>query len=298
MTKRQTLSENLAYHLCKTKVTKTKPVPGDGSGALLPRKLVISPGTYRVHGSTYRMEREGLYRFFLTGKGNEQRIVYKDDTLALASGLCWMHSHGTRDEGRSFQETIKTGMREKLILTYGPYTAFVSELYTQLGIRHRIVSMKTLERPNSWNDGHVTMEVFIRNKWVIVDHDPHTMYRYRGKYLSLLEMIPHVKADDYEMVPLAASYDLAVSDFKCPRSGYDYGLLMETMAGGRPRAEGLREGLRRVMMLPVIGDSGDLYTTTTTDADDRKFEKRKKQPYWQNLTWLPVEEFREKFYGA
>jgi hypothetical protein len=291
-------STTMAFHLRGTRVKSVAPVRGARAGAKpLPRKLVIPAGTYRFKGETYDLRKEGLYRWHEPCKANRQRIVFHKDVLALVSGLCWIHSHGTRDEAKSFSAQCRHALTDKLILTCGPFSNFVSQLFDRLGIRHRVVSMRTLETPNGWNDGHVTMEVLLGRKWTLLDLDPHAAYRYKGRRLSLLDMVPRVRAGDYEVERLAASYSLAIANFRDPKTGYDYGMLVETRGWGDSRIEIQRQVYRRVLGIPCIADGGSLYFTAINEAERRKAMRQlKTTPRWQGLVYLPPAEFRAKFY--
>ena len=55
----------LAYHLCGVESRAFAAVAG--KAAVLPAELVIPPGRYSVHGRTYALKREGLYRFIMPG---------------------------------------------------------------------------------------------------------------------------------------------------------------------------------------------------------------------------------------
>src|SRR5438552_12716517 len=89
----------LAFHLCGLDSYAIQAV--NGPGKRLPSKLVLPPGRYTVHGRTYAVKREGLYRFLNPTVENQQRIIYKQDPIALLSSVCWLTSHGWRDEGKS-----------------------------------------------------------------------------------------------------------------------------------------------------------------------------------------------------
>ena len=289
----KTANSILAYHLYGTKVKKLNPAGGKASP--MPAKLVIRPGTYSFGGTSFRMEKEGLYRFFNMMKQNLQRVVYKKDPVALISGLCWMQSHGSRDDFKSYEELLEIAGTKKLIMTCGPFSNFVSRLINEHGIKSRVVGMATLLPPTGYDDGHVTMEVRIGGRWIVLDPDPHTVYRFRGRRLSLAELIIHVRRDDYEIERLANSYDLAVSDFHNPKdhNNYDYGLICETSGAGMPGPErsGLRKGLKRVCMVPRMVEGGFTYSSA---PDARTLKKAKKRhPALRFLEW---DEFLKKFY--
>ena len=221
-----TTPEPLAFHLRMAKVRSLKPVQGQGAPPL-PSSLVIPPGRYRVHGQTYSLEKEGLCRFLLPTRENQQRIVFQSDVPALISALCWMVSHGYRDNDKGYAELVRSAKRGKLILTCHAVCVFAWELLKRHGIEARIVNGMTLCESNGYNDGHVLLEVLNGKAWTLWDIDMHTAFRKGSRRLSLVEVLPLIKGVDYDLEPLALSVPLAVGWFE--RGGYAYDLWMEPL---------------------------------------------------------------------
>lgn len=279
----------LAFHLDAAGVRTLEPVGGAGSD--LPGTLVLPPGTYTVHGRAYDATAEGLYRFLHPMHDNQQRIVYEKDAYALMSAVCWLQSHGSRDNYKPHEDLRRIGMTGKLILTCGPFSNFVVALLTELGVPIRVVCVKTLLERNGYSDGHVLTEVRLDGRWVVFDPDPHVIYSHAGRRLSLLELVPHVQADTYDREQLAHTVPFAVTEFKDPCSGYDYGLWLETVAA---RDRGWRNTeFCRVVMIPVIPDEDAYWYTAYTRADHERAEV-----LWADagLHYLPLSEFRTRFY--
>ena len=288
----------MVFHLRGTRVRRVRParcvVP---RGKPLPRTLVVPPGVYAIAGRTYSLEQEGLYRALDPGRANRQRIVFRKDVVALVSGLCWMHSHGSRDDRKSFAALRRQAVTDKLIMTCGPFCDFVVQLLDRIGVRCRGVAMRTLRAHNGWNDGHVTLEVWTGKRWVLLDADQHMVCRHKGRRLSLLDLVPRVRAGDYEAVPLAASFPLAISGFRGLDNGYDYGMLVETREGGQSRERVYREALRRLLGVPCIADGEHRFFTTLNEAERRMAMKRlREEPSWRGMVYLPPGEFRTRFY--
>lgn len=291
------MSENeiLVYHLYKTTISQVKP---ERKCILqpIPEDLIIQPGTYTFGNKSFKMEKEGLYRLFEIKKSHIQRIVYKKDIWALISALCWIHSHGSRDQYKKYEEIIEVAKSTKVVMTCGYYSHFVCNLLKNYGILSRVVSMGTLLVPNRWNDGHTAIEIKINKKWVLCDIDQHHIYTYRNKKLSLVELVKQVKKDNYVIKKIANSYNLAVSDFHHPKedNNYDYGLLCETVFGGMPdeRMKTWRkEFLNRVCMIPYIAEENTVYASA---PDEKTLQKaRRRYPSFQFLQW---NEFIRKFY--
>lgn len=235
-----------ALHLRMAEVCSLKPVPIQGAPPL-PSSLVIPPGRYRVHGQTYSLEKEGLCRFLLPTRENQQRIVFKNDVPALISALCWMVSHGYRDNDKRYAELVQDAKRGKLILTCHAISLFARELLARHGIQARIVNGMTLCESNGYNDGHVLLEVLSGKAWVLWDIDMHSAFRKGGRRLSLIDVLPLIGRGDYELEPLALSVPLAVGWFE--RGGYAYDLWMETLFCSE---KAQRSFYKRVLMAACI----------------------------------------------
>lgn len=266
------------------------PVPAVAAGARpkpLPDELIVPPGVYSAHGKIHACHEEGLYRFFNPGVGNIQRVVYQADACALMSGLCWLHTHGGRDDFKTDDELCRLAMTGKLVMTCGPFSNFMTRLLAGRGVRIRVVEVKTLLDRNGYNDGHVLTEVNLDGRWIVFDPDPHLFYRYNGRRLNLPDLVRQVRAGDYEREPLARAIPFAMTDFKDPESGYDYALWYETASALGDSA------FRRVMMIPIIPDGGARYYTTRTGADQARAEA-----LWSdsNMRHLPPDEFQTRFY--
>ena len=283
---------SFVYHFAGAEVLPVPSVAADaGRAEALPETLVIPPGTYSFRGESYRLDKEGLYRLLCPPEENHQRIVYRSDVLALMSGVGWLHCHGSRDDFKDFDEVIALARTDKLVLTCGPYTKIVTTLFGELGVPIRTVCVRTLLELNGYNDGHVLSEIRLDGRWVVFDIDPHRLYRFGGRRLSLLELIPHVQAHDCETEPLAGGVPFAITNFINRDGTYDYGLWYETIgaeAGGRQG-----ESFRRVMMIPIIPDEGAYYYTTYTDA-----QRERAETLWPDLRYLPLDAFRARFYSG
>ena len=278
-------SNSLVYHLCGVKVTQMSPAGGGGSAEPLPQKLIIPAGVYSYRGEKYNLEKEGLYRLMCPPEDNQQRIVYSRDVFALMSAVGWLHCHGSRDDYKSFDEVIALSLTNKLVLTCGPYTKIITTLLTQLRIPIRTVAVKTLEERNGYSDGHVLSEILLDGRWVVFDVDPHLLYTFGGKRLSLLDLNPHVQAGDFVREPLTDTVPFAITDFKS-KEGYDYGLWYETIIAMKDT-----ETFRHVMMIPIIPADVQYFYTTYTEAEHQRAET-----LWPGMHYLPIADFRARFY--
>lgn len=262
---------------------------GHGQGARLPRTLVIPPGRYRVHGQTYTLNREGLYRFLYPQQENQQRIVYRRDIHALLSGLCWIVTHGNRDDRLPLPQVTRLALTRKVIRTCGPYSTYCCYLLGALGIPAREISTLSLDALNSYDRGHELMEVRMNNRWVLVDIDMHRIFRSRGRLLNAQEAQVCFKTGDYEMERLAASVPLAIGYFSAGR--YDYDMWAEGMIA----TEGsVRQWYRRITALIIVRDA-DHRAWYTTPYPRRRAEAERYYPHLRERFLAPGA-FREQFY--
>lgn len=279
-------TEPLAFHLYGKKVNPAARGKGEACG--LPDELVIPPGTYSVHGTKWHLGCEGLYRFLQPGCCNHQRIVYSADPFALLSGLSWIASHGSRDNGKGFCDLKQMARRGKAILTC-KNTACLGEAVCEChGVEVRRVSSRTLENPNGYNDGHELLEVNFDGRWTLVDLDMKYLFLGDNGRLSLLEFAAASQNGRYSFEALASATRVAVGHW-C-ENGYDYGLWGETIFSTECQ---LRSWYRRIMMVPVIPNGGVNYSTASTCAQAGR--AREMYPDLK-LEFLPVKEFGAKFY--
>lgn len=281
----RTINRPFAFHLRGRDARNILPCRSNGQP--LPETLVIPPGIYRVYGYSYRLAKEGLYRFFSPGIENQQRIVYRSDAWAFVSAISWLSSHGSRDDCKSIACKLKIAMREKLVITCGDMSAFGQHLLSEHGIPSRVVATSTLDELNNYDAGHVLAEVKIGGKWILADMDVKVLFRRSGRRLSLLQAVEAVAKDDYRLEPLAQAVGIAVSNFT--EKNYDYGMWMETKFFSQ---SAVRIWYRHIMGIPKISQDGKTYFTTPTDLQRKKAQSR-----WKNLTYLPRPDFIKRFYG-
>ena len=280
--------EPMAFYLRGTDVTPVEPDVDVADAKDLPDALVIEPGVYRVHGRILRLEQEGLYRFLWLRKDNLQRVVYKQDVTAFVSAMCWIHSHGSRDDKTDYADLVELAKSGKVIMTCGPYCNFTAEFFEKHGVRARAIGTGTMEGRNGANDGHILLEAYVDGRWILYDVDGHAIYRHQGRHLNLQEAVRQIQEDDYEVEPLSGSVRKAVGSF-C-EGGYDFGLWMETTICGD---RGWRRWRRRVMGVPRMFNR----ETNKNEITCPESERAKAEEAWPELVWVPADEFRRRHYS-
>src|SRR3989344_7449080 len=135
----------------------------------LPNSLIIPKGKFFFHDEGYELKKEGLYRFVYPGIENQQRIVYEADLDALLSGIAWVYAHGNSDDEREFSHIMKKALQSKIFATCGSISNWTCNLLKTKSIKSRVVASLTLDDWNSYNNGHIMIEVFREDlkKWVV-----------------------------------------------------------------------------------------------------------------------------------
>lgn len=159
---------------------------------LLPDKLIVPPGTYRIGKYIIDMRQEGLYKFVLSTRTAYQVIVFQKDILTLLSSVAWIQTHGASDDKYTAKEIMQIARYDKLCLTCKRISYYTRDVLISLGYKARIVATSTTKNGNGFDDGHIMLEVFIPDmkKWVLADLDNNMIFSdsNSGLLLSALEM--------------------------------------------------------------------------------------------------------------
>ena len=181
----------------------------------IPEKLIIPKGKYIFDGKTYDLEKEGIYRFVLPGVENKQRIVFEKNIDALLSSIAWIFSHGNLDDEKTDKEILKKSLYSKISATCGTISEWTINLLNENGVKARIVSSLTLESWNSYDNGHILIEVFKPDlkKWVVYDIDNDAYFTSNKIPLSLIEFVDKIPKDDFTIEYIARRNDIDVKNF-------------------------------------------------------------------------------------
>lgn len=254
----------------------------------LPSDLIISPGCYKIRGKCYDLTSDGLYRYMEFPGYNVQRIVYSGNTDALISGICWIATHGQKDDLLSDEELTERALSSKIFVTCGRQSEWALGLLREQKINARLVACKTDEEWNGFDDGHVMISVFREHldKWVVYDLDKNCYFVDSDTKmpLSLIEFYESQDTNNYEIIKLSNGYRVDSSSYT-NYEGNDLSLLME-YALAEPRG-----WYRRVMKVPMIYDSeSECYYFFN-------YEQRKRlQAFASNYRFMEKKEFVRKFY--
>lgn len=281
--------ELFAYFFLSNNVVPISPVKEVSDEKALPSELIIKPGFYTFNDQVYDLTHEGLYRFFIPQKTNQQRIVFKQDTEALISSLSWIVSHGNTDDSKNLEELNLQARESKLVLTCGTNIKWTQDILQSLGLKSRMVMGLTLDKWNNYDNGHTLIEVYRPeyNKWIVYDLDNDRKFSKNRQPLSFLELVENVNTGDYEVEKISNSIRGDASGFIDQSSGYNYSLLWETMTASDDR---IRRWYKRVLQALLIVDPN--YNVYFFDEKNRS----KIEEYSSAHKYLPKEKFLEKFY--
>jgi hypothetical protein len=211
--------------------------------------LIIPPGQYDFYNYSYDLNREGLYRFSLVGIENQQRIVYKNDIDAILSGISWISSHGNSDNNLTDEELTRKATTTKLYIECGRLSLWAQDFLNINGIKSRIVASKTMDAMNTYDNGHVLIEIYRDdyNKWILYDLDNNAFFKFNNTPLSFMQFVEIIKNNlDYEIVYISSDSHYDISNFK--EGNYNYDLLIEKLSTDKS----LKQWYKRVLQKPTV----------------------------------------------
>ena len=243
---------SFVYHACLENIKEVLASKSEKSQSL-PNSLIIKKGNYQFENESYELRDEGLYRFIFPTKSNQQRIVFEENIEALLSSICWIFTHGNSDDNKSYVEIQQKALHSKIFATCGPLVSWTSSFLEKLDVKFRIVSTLTVDTWNSYDNGHILIEIFSKdlNKWIVYDLDNSCYFVNNQTALSLLEFVEKVKLDEYEIKRLSNKISTDISNFKDKKSGYDYAFLIESRLSNQKQ---LRKWYKHVIQVPLILD--------------------------------------------
>ena len=258
------------------------------NSASLPNSLIISTGKFKFYGNSYELKKEGLYRFVYPGKENQQRIVFEKNLDALLSSIAWIYAHGNSDDAKSYSEINAKALHSKIFATCGSICQWAHGLLESKGIKSRIVSALTLDTWNSYDNGHILIEVYRNdyNKWVVYDLDNNAYFSNNGIPLSLIEFAEYSKNGNYEINYIVSNANLDVVNFLDHKTNYDYTFLLEARFANEYSR---KQWYKRVMQVPLIGDGK--YNYFYDESNISRVES-----YSSYYKYMSKKQFLEKFY--
>ena len=170
-----------------------------GKAVNLPPSLIMQSGEYCFFDQPFTCSEPGLYRFVKPQVCNAQHIVLDhENPLNNIIYFSLMALRGNADNFKSFEQLQKQSTKRLLSLTCGPLSTFVHNLADLQNMRTRIVFTHTLQRANSYNNGHALLEAWIPklSKYIAVDVDKKCVFRKDTELLDVFELCQSIHAGD------------------------------------------------------------------------------------------------------
>lgn len=276
------------YYCNSREAVEVVPQTNTNGGQAVPEALFIDSGDYRFENRTYRLDKEGLYRFFFWAQPMKawQRIVYRKNPDALLTALSWMGAHGCFN--RADPESLrKIALDRKVLASPLVYARFAVDALARTGITARVVHTLTMREWNSYDNTHSLVEVFRpdEKQWAVYDLLYGYAPRAEGRFLTIVEWCDRVQSGKpYELERIGGGINVAVGEYGT--EAWDPGLFFELRASSETA---LREWHRRVLCVPMIESGGKFYFFD--DAERKRIEK-----YSADYLFLDRREFMKMFY--
>lgn len=260
------LHKHYSYYLYCDTLNEITLRPEVKDAPLLPNKLIVYPGIYKVGSSIVDMSKEGMYRLIFPDENNYQVIVYNHNMLALLSSISWIHTHGNIDNDATAEDLADKAIHDKVYLTCSRIAGFACKVLAQQGYKTRMVGGIAGDSSNGFDDEHTMMEVFdpATNKWIVADIDNNSIFKLKDStgFLSFSQFREALYNDNLEFYPLSKDVRYDISGFKS-KNDYAFGFIMERLHNKEELAKWYRRIFRNVLV------EGDVYTATDKDIIHR-----------------------------
>jgi len=246
-------------------------------------KLILPKGIYTFNGISYDLTMEGLHRILdLENDDSLQVIIYEKDILKLLSSFSWMVKHGNSNDRDNFSSIRKKMRKENLSLTCGPVSNYVHTHLRRLGIKSRLIHFFKKNNFNNYDNGHILLEVYIDNKWILVDIDNNVIFIDKNKgFLSAYDIA--TQKDAFKKQVKLSSDTGGVLNFKSKKSLLNFSFYMDNFT--------LNEWYKSIMQVLFIYDKGKLPLCT------KNMNWEEITQYYKYTQCLDKKEFYEQNYG-
>jgi hypothetical protein len=159
--------------------------------------ILKQPARVQIEDRIYHVDQEGMYRFLdFRTRQTRNVILYLGDMWRFAGHVSRLQVHGWRHDNQNDAELTETARIGRLSITCGIIARFARHHLEQQGYKTRGVSTKTLDEWDSYDNGHILMEVFDphEQRWVLFDPDMGCRLLNRGRALNLGEVVQLYKS--------------------------------------------------------------------------------------------------------
>ncbi|MCM8821725.1 MAG: hypothetical protein NC831_02785 [Candidatus Omnitrophica bacterium] len=254
--------------------------------------VVKGPLMVEFNGAVYRIEREGLYRFTIMTKSVRNLIMVIDENsvMPILKALSLIQIHGNRDQNFSLEEKKNLVLsRYWISLTCGDIAALTQKILEDAGFKSRLVSALTTRSWNTYNNGHVLLEVFFPSLsgWVLTDIDMGYIFMQNGALVSAIEFYRCVKENRQPDFVLLSKKE--IDPLWLESNGFSYSHMWRTIVTHIPSKW---MWYRRIFQTFGMKENNRfIYLAEGNDA------KRVFQYRGHYAKVMPEKEFQKKFYG-
>ena len=278
-------SDNLVLYFNQEHSKKLSPLENTHSKVALLDDLIQKPKNYYWGKKSYDLNKEGMYYLVDFEKGISRNvIIFENDIISLLSSISWLVVHGSKDDATSFTYKITKIKNNKLSLTCESVSSFASKLLNQYGIQNRIINFTTLDKLNSYDNGHVLLEVKINNEFILFDLDNNRYFKNNTHTLNTSNfMEEEINWANVKFISLALDHNTDTQNFHTDKISYA-GFMDYTNSN-------IRRWYKRVMQVPIIIEKGKIFI----GLKNEEFKTRLLE-YYPNAIMLNKNEFKTKFY--
>lgn len=255
-------------------------------------QLVIIAGNYLFQNKLYNCTEPGIYRFVDPQHTTRQHIVLdRRNPVHSAQLLSLISIRGNQDDCWLPKMLERRAVRRFLLLTCGQNALFCHSIMCREGFKSRIVYSHTKDKLNSYNNGHVLLEVFspLYQKFVVVDVDKKCCYFRNEIPLSLYELSKAIVSNDqikYDFYSPLTAVDL--SNFKERSTDFNYGFIEYSFYSS---FENLQIVISRICQIPMMMADGVMFACAWNILVESRLKEINSS--WQCLT--PTD-FYARFY--
>lgn len=254
----------MAYRCYGGEVEVIQPVEQAEQAEKLSDALFQSPGMVSVGGKNYKLEQDGVYRFFQLDKLSEQRIVCGAESLnSLMNMLGYLWKYGNTDDALTDEVMCKKAMNRTIVAGCGSLSRMAIYILNRYRIEARLVAGMTLEDWNGYDDGHTCLEVKnTEGKWCL--YDPSYSRLFEGKGIADV-------CADASILPKILTGQTGSGSFERNRYNYDFWIEQRALS-----VSALGEWYRRVFQVPLIyaGTNFVYPEEFASDAKPERFSQR------------------------
>lgn len=262
------------------------------NSAPMPKGIVMRPGRYHFCGGSFDCLTPGVYRFISPQHQNQQHVVLDiEDPVLSAILLSFLSVRGNFDYRKQIKELERAASKRFLSLTCGQNCLLCQKILQMYGIKSRIVYSHTYDIVNTYNNGHVLLEVYSPRfeKYILVDVDKKCTYNQNKVPLSLYEYgraLYYNHTVDIDFHSTVTMVDL--SSFVEKSTNFNYSFIEYSIYSSKAA---LRECLSRICQVPMMTENDTTFACAFDQEIERKLSKI-------NSAWVMLDEsdFQKRFY--